>query len=327
MLLVFYGRNAQRFRDGFEALCDVPPGEIVTVGDHDRSPEALAAFGRAEVVVGTHFLDPAIEVPRLRLLQLAMAGTDAVDLSLLPPAAAVCNCFGHEEGISEFVLLAMLLHAHPVIDGDRRLRAHDWLWSAATAGPFHDELAGRTLGVLGYGRIGRAVARRARAFGLETVVANRGPVALDGTVGRYVPLDDLGTLYELSDFIVCALPLTESTRSLVDAAAFARMRPTAYLINVGRGPVIDEEALYRALKERRIAGACIDTWYAYPTDSEPAPRPSRFPFHELDNVLMTPHMSGWTFGTRRRRQQAMAENVNRLRAGRPLRNVVREGRG
>ncbi len=324
MLVVFYGRSAISFLDGFAALCAAPPVTIA-VGDDDRSPAALRAFEAAEAIVGTHFRDPALAVPRLRLFQVAGAGLDAVDLSLPPPSAAVCNCFGHEEGIAEYVLLAMLRHVAPVDDADRRLRgAGDWHWSAATAGAFHDEIAGRTLGILGYGRIGRAVARRARAFGMEIVAANRSPVeGDDGTVDRYVPLDDLGPLYGRADFLVCALPLTESTRSLVDAAAFARMRPTAFVINVGRGPVIDEAALYHALKERRIAGACIDTWYVYPGAGDPNPQPSRLPFRELDNVTMTPHMSGWTFGTRRRRQRAMALNLDRLAAGEPLLNVVR----
>lgn len=328
MLVLFYGRSALSFLDGFEALCAAPP-TLVAVGDDDRSPAALRAFEGAEAVIGVHFRDPALAVPRLRLFQVAGAGLDAVDLSLLPPSATVCNCFGHEEGIGEYVLLAMLRHVVPIADADRRLRdAGDWHWSAATAGAFHDEIAGRTLGILGYGRIGRAVARRARAFDMEVVVANRSPVeGDDGTVDRYLPLDDLGTLYERADFLVCALPLTESTRSLVDAAAFARMRPTAFVINVGRGPVIDEEALYRALAGRRIAGACIDTWYVYPGAGGPGPQPSRFPFRELDNVVMTPHMSGWTFGTRRRRQRAMAENLNRLAAGEPLLNVVRAATG
>jgi phosphoglycerate dehydrogenase-like enzyme len=163
---------------------------------------------------------------------------------------------------------------------------------------------------------------------MEIVTANRSPVEGDGgIVDRYVPLDDLGALYDRADFLVCALPLTEDTRSLVDAAAFARMRPTAFVINVGRGPVIDEAALYHALRERRIAGACIDTWYVYPRADDPNPQPSRLPFRELDNVTMTPHMSGWTFGTRRRRQRAMALNLDRLAAGEPLLNVVRPARG
>ncbi len=99
----------------------------------------------------------------------------------------------------------------------------------------------------------------------------------------------------------------------------ARMR---VILNVGRGPVIDEAALYAALKERRIGGAIIDTWYVYPSAANPTPHPGTLPFHTLDNCVLTPHMSGWTHGTIRRRQETMADNIRRLAAGQPLENMV-----
>lgn len=322
MNVVFYGENALAYRDGLEDCCDFAP-RLTAVDDRDRSPGALAAFAEADTVVGVHFRDPAIAVPKLRLFQVAAAGYNTIDFTLLPDTAAVCNCFGHDQPIAEFVLLAMLQHLHPVADGDRRLRGGDWHWSGATAGAFHDELAGRTVGLLGYGHIGRAVAVRAKPFEVEVVVANRSPVAEAPPVDRYIPLDRLDTLLQQSDVIVCALPLTEATEGLIDAAAFAQMKSTALLINVGRGAVIEEAALFEALRDRRIAGACIDTWYRYPSEADPHPLPSRFPFQDLDNVVMSPHMSGWTHGLRRRRRQAIADNLNRLHAGQPLVNVIR----
>lgn len=99
------------------------------------------------------------------------------------------------------------------------------------------------------------------------------------------------------------------------------MKRSAFLINVARGAVVQEEALFRALKERRIAGAAIDVWYRYPKNDRPF-RPSRFPFHKLPNVVMTPHVSGWMLGTRQKRLQLVAENIDRLAEGRPLLNVV-----
>jgi phosphoglycerate dehydrogenase-like enzyme len=93
-------------------------------------------------------------------------------------------------------------------------------------------------------------------------------------------------------------------------------------VNVGRGPVIDESALFSALKARRIGGAIIDTWWVYPSAADPAPWPGTLPFQELDNCVLTSHMSGWTSGTIRRRQETMAGNIRRLAAGEPLENVV-----
>ena len=97
-------------------------------------------------------------------------------------------------------------------------------------------------------------------------------------------------------------------------------------MNVGRGPTIDEQSLYAALKDRRIAGAVIDTWYNYPSPNHPDTLPSKFPFHELPNVVMTPHMSGWTTGTINRRRHTIADNIRRRAAGRPCVNVVRPAR-
>ena len=106
------------------------------------------------------------------------------------------------------------------------------------------------------------------------------------------------------------------------AAELAAMRPEGVILNVGRGPVIDEQALYDALAANRIGGAIIDTWYNYPTPERPATHCASLPFHTLSNVVMTPHMSGWTDGTVRRRQETIAENIRRLERGEPLTNVV-----
>ena len=125
-----------------------------------------------------------------------------------------------------------------------------------------------------------------------------------------------------ADTVVVSLPLTDDTKNLVNASALAAMRPDAVLMNVGRGAVIEEKALYDALKTRHIGGAVIDTWYQYPTPMQSECAPSKFDFAALDNVFMTPHMSGWTAGTVRRRQETLAENIGRLSRGEPLIHVL-----
>jgi phosphoglycerate dehydrogenase-like enzyme len=126
-----------------------------------------------------------------------------------------------------------------------------------------------------------------------------------------------------ADAIINTLPLTDQTRGLIGKAELAAMRPDALILNVGRGAVIDEIALYNTLKARQIGGAIIDTWYVYPNADNTTPLPAGLPFHELDDVVMTPHMSGWTFGTIRRRREAIADNINRLASGKDLKNRVR----
>ena len=123
-----------------------------------------------------------------------------------------------------------------------------------------------------------------------------------------------------------SVPSNADTVGMVNAESFAAMRASAVILNVGRGPTIDERSLYEALRDRRIAGSVIDTWYSYPSPDHPSILPSKFPFHELPNVVMTPHMSGWTAGTINRRKQTIADNISRRAASRPCVNVVRPAR-
>ena len=317
--IVFHGDNALTFRPGFEALLEQPI-EILTVSQSLGGEGEAEALARAGVVIGTAY---TAAMPRLSaaLYQLPSAGYDAVDLAALPPGCAVCNVFGHEQAIAEYVLHALLSHHVPLAQADRQLRRGDWHHWAGKPSGLRSELGAQSLGIVGHGHIGREIARRAQAFGMEIHVANRSPVAEAGYAGRY-GLDALAEMAGKVDHLVVTLPLTEATRGLVGAAVLAAMRPDAWIMNVGRGPVIDEDALFEALSSRRIGGAVLDTWYVYPSEADPAPMPATRPFHTLDNVVMTPHMSGWTHGTIARRQRQMAENVNRLASGRALCNTV-----
>jgi phosphoglycerate dehydrogenase-like enzyme len=263
--------------------------------------------------------------PQLKLLQLPGAGLDDIDFGLVPPAAAVCNCFEHEIGIAEFVLCAMLERAIDMRSLDANLRRADWTGSYL-CGPLHGELYGRTVGIVGYGRIGREVARRAQAFGMRLRVVSRTARSNDDLAGSVEPLSALPSLLGASDFVVVTLPLAEGTAGLLDAAALRCMTPTAWLINVSRGGIVDEQALFEALRLRRIGGAVIDVWYRYPPPGRPSGPPATLPFHELDNIVMTPHASAWTDGLLPRRNRAMADNLNRLARGAPLLNVVRAPR-
>jgi phosphoglycerate dehydrogenase-like enzyme len=180
--------------------------------------------------------------------------------------------------------------------------------------------------LLGFGHIGKAIAARAKAFEMKVHVANRSPVPASSLVDRSFGLEKLGEFWASADFFVVSVPSNADTVGIVNAESFAAMRPSAVVLNVGRGPTIDEQSLYEALKDRRIAGAVIDTWYTYPSPDHPSILPSKFPFHELRNVVMTPHMSGWTIGTINRRKQTIADNIGRRAACRPCVNVVRPAR-
>ncbi|HEV2677076.1 MAG TPA: 2-hydroxyacid dehydrogenase [Aliidongia sp.] len=323
MRIVFHGANAASFSEGFAELVGAD-AEIIVLPDALESVADRAAYASADAIVGAKF-DAGLPRPeRLRLFHVPGAGYDAVDLAALPAAAVVCNCFGHEQAIAEYVMAALLRRQIPLDDADRRLRQGDWTYWAGARSRVHGEIAGSTIGLLGFGHIGKAIAARAKAFEMNVHVANRSPVAPSALVDRAYTLDQLPAFWAAADAFVVSVPLTDETTGIVGAAAFAAMKPEAVILNVGRGATIDEQALYDALRTGRIAGAMIDTWYRYPSSSDPHPQPAKLPFAELPNILMTPHMSGWTMGTITRRQRTIADNIRRRLAGEACTNVVRD---
>ena len=266
----------------------------------------------------------SFSAPRLKLMQLPGAGTDGIEFDQVPATATVCNVYGHDIGIAEYVMAGILELTIGLRAMDRALRQDRWTGSYV-CGPRHGELFGQTLGIVGYGRIGREVARRARAFGMRVIACSRTAKVNDEFAERIDAMDRFDRLLGEADFIVVAAPLTNATQGLVDEAAFAKMKPSAVIVNVARGAIIDEAALYGALKIKRIAGAVIDTWYHYPKQGEDHRKPASLPFRELDNIIMTPHASGWTNNLTARRCQSIADNLNRLARGEALINVVKQG--
>ncbi len=260
--------------------------------------------------------------PAFRLLQVPGAGLDGIHLPSLAPGCAVCNVYEHEIPIAEYVLAAMLDWQIGLAEMRRGFTPEAWSDLYRNRPP-HGELHGRTLGILGFGRIGRAIARRARAFGMQVLAVGRTASDPDGLADAVLPPEGLSGLLDRSDFVALACPLDETTRGLIGADALARMKPQAVLINVSRAEIADEDALYHALAERRIGGAILDVWYRYPTTAAELVPPSRQPFHALPNVRATPHSSAWTEALPQRRYAAVAENVRRLAAGAPLLNLVR----
>jgi phosphoglycerate dehydrogenase-like enzyme len=210
----------------------------------------------------------------------------------------------------------------PIPHADSKLRQGEWVYWAGRPGALRSELGSQTIGLLGFGHIGKAIAAQAKAFGMRVVVANRSAVPRSELVDASYGLDRLQSFMGSADAIVVSLPLSGETEGIVGAPELAAMRPDAIIINVGRGPVINEQALFDALKQRRIGGAVIDTWYNYPAPDKPQTQPGTLPFNELTDLVMTPHMSGWTTGTVLRRQQTIAENIRRLSANEALLNVV-----
>jgi phosphoglycerate dehydrogenase-like enzyme len=235
----------------------------------------------------------------------------------------VCNVDGHEQAIAEYCLMTMLALSHKLVDTVAAFRGPGvWAAGGAGGGPPHGEILGKTIGIVGYGKIGREVAKRAVGFGCTVLAVNRSPIADPGEAAEVHPLTDLDRVLPRCDVVVIAAGLGPETRNLIDARRLALMKPSAFLINIGRALILDEEALYNSLKNQQIAGAAIDVWWRYPNAADPNARPSRFAFHELPNILMTPHCSSATDGARDRRLGVIAANLDRYVRGERLSNVV-----
>jgi phosphoglycerate dehydrogenase-like enzyme len=295
---------------------------------HERDAHGAfaAALAEADALITMTWDRDFPPAPALKLIQLAGTGYDAVDFDAVPAGVAVCNCYGHAEAMAEYTLLAMLLWCQRFIEADRTFRAGSWQYSGRFAGPMNDELCGKTVGIVGVGSIGRAIARRVKAFDARVLGCNRTLRADAADLDGQYSLDRIDEFLPQCDFVVVAAALAPATEGLIDRRRIGLMKPSAVLINVGRGAIVDEDALFEVLRDGVIRGATIDAWYRYPSHEHPDVTPSRHPFHTLPNVHMTPHSSGWTSGMIDRRWNEVAGNLDRLARGEPLANIVRAPR-
>lgn len=304
------------------AMLERLPGDTrIVTGDR---PEAFSsAAGEADALLAWFtnrgLLERVLKMaPRVRWVHVSSAGLDSLWFpELAESSALLSNARGaFSWSLAEFALAAILFFAK----GLRRLvRSQE----AGTWDQFDVEsVRGRTLGIVGYGDVGRAVAERARAFGMRVLALRRRPElsADDPLIERVFPAQSRLELMALSDYVVVAAPLTPETRGLVGEAEIGAMRASAVLINIGRGPVVAERALIGALEERRIRGAALDVF-----DEEPLP--AGHPFYRLENVLLSPHCADHTVGWVAQSMEIFLDNFERFRQGLPLRNVVDKQRG
>jgi len=279
----------------------------------------------ADVYVGGRFPAELAEVAeKLRLIHVAGAGTDKVDFAALSPATMVANTFHHERSIAEYVVSAAVMLRRNFLTQDRALRRDVWATSVYDAAiPQPGTVGESTVGFVGFGHIGQRTWELFRTFGSRgCAVTGSGRVdAATHGLAWAGATAELDRLLRDSDIVVVSAPLTEQTEGMIGAEQLRALGPTGVLINVGRGPLVQEKALYEALRGGEIRAAAIDVWYRYPgPDGQGAP--SDLPFAELTNVLITPHSSGVTDETFRGRVDDIAANIGRLSRGEPLRNVV-----
>lgn len=299
------------------------PGVVVTTGS-EPPPEARYSI----LVAGVPERRLVEASPELRTLVIPWSGVPNRTRELMAEFqhVSVHNLHHNAAQVAEMVMALLLAAAKRVVPMDRDLRRGDW--SARYERSPVVMLEGRTALVLGYGAIGRGVARLCRGIAMNVVAVRRGPVPAADACGP----DSVRAADELTDLLRCAhalivcLPLTDDTRGLIGARELSLMPRDSILVNVGRGPVVDQAALYEALRGGTIGAAGLDVWYNYPTDAESrrSTRPSDYPFEELDNVVMSPHRAGApnTGETESLRIHELAALLNAAARGEELPNRV-----
>lgn len=319
MKIVVADPNLLPHRDRFEKM--TPTGSEV----HWRTDGVTESHLRdADVYVGSRFTaDMARAAAQLRLIHVAGAGTDKIDFGALDARTLVANTFHHERSIAEYVAAAAVMLRRRFLIQDRALR--EGVWSTSVYDRAIDQpptLGEARIGFVGFGHIGLRSWTLLRAFGCTAAaVTGSGSVGKDSELAWVGNTTQLDRLMDESDVVVVSAPLNPDTKGMIGAPQLAALGSEGVLINVGRGPLVQEQALYDALASGAIAAAAIDVWYRYPS-GETHCAPSDLPFGELPNVLMTPHSSGVTSDTFAGRIEDVTANIVRLQQGEPLRNVV-----
>jgi D-3-phosphoglycerate dehydrogenase len=288
--------------------------EVVRSPDSDPATIRRLAAGVDGIITRSKLPDDLFDAgPRLRAVAIHGTGTDLVPLEAATARGVMVSNIpgGNAQSVAEYCVMAVLALARNLLPITSSLRTTTWDQARALGASAH-EIAAMTLGLVGVGAIGTRVARIARnGFGMRVLGTQR---RLDRLPAEAEPAS-LEQLLPLSDFVVVTCPLTPQTRHLLNRRSLALMKREAWLVNVGRGPVVDEAALVAALKERRIAGAMLDVYEHYRLQPGHA-------LLSLDNVVLTPHLAGMTRESRARMSVAAAEEIVRMLGGQPPRNFV-----
>ncbi|MDP2919385.1 MAG: D-2-hydroxyacid dehydrogenase [Dehalococcoidia bacterium] len=287
-------------------------------GDEQAKKEVDAVLAEAEVLYGGRFpVNLLARAPSLKWIQIPFAGVDRfLTDEFKRSGVTLTNASGiHATPISEFVLEMMLMFAKqaPLLFEAKQRKE----WRRVQLAVLRD----KTAGVIGLGSIGQEVARLCKAFRMRVIATRRSPRSRKArNVDVLLPPSGLPRLLEESDYVAICLPLTPETRKLIGERELKMMKPTAYILNIGRGEIIDEAALVQALEEKWIAGAGLDVFA-----TEPLPKESKL--WELNNVIISPHVSGGMEDYEQHATEVFIRNLNRYVEGKKLVNVISKEKG
>lgn len=254
---------------------------------------------------------------QLKWIHFGIAGLEhSLFPDILKSKTIITNASGvHAGPVSEFVMSAILYFAKRFKDCQKFMQTKNWTqWEVAKQ---MVQLKGKTIGIIGFGSLGKAIAKKAKAFDMKVIATRRlqKKVEHKKTVDELIPVSNLSHLLKNSDFVVIACPLTPVTKNMIGKRELSEMKSTAFIINIARGEIINEAALINALQNKTLAGAALDVF-----EKEPLPKES--PLFALDNVFLSPHISGNFPEYQHDVMVQFADNLNRYLAGKDLKNRV-----
>lgn len=302
------------------------PGISVAAGESEGERLDCHVF-----VSGRPQREQLASMPNLHTVIIPWVGISAETKATLAefPQLAVHNLHHNAPPVAELTMALLLAASKLIIPYDQKLRQDDWQMRYQDPSPSL-LLEGQTALILGYGAIGRRVAAACRGLGIHVLaVKRRVQEKADAFAEEIHPLEDLADLLPRANFLLICLPLTPQTENLIGERELALLPAHSVLVNVGRGPVVNQEALYLALRDKRLHSAGLDVWYNYPADQAARRHtpPADYPFHELDNVVMSPHRAGNSLGINRLRMAHLAEVLNKIVEGSEVPNRVDLGLG
>lgn len=298
---------------------------------HLQTGEQIPQPAEYEILIAGRPTPAQLEAsPRLHTLVIPWAGMPEVTAELIAgyPHIRVHNLHHNAVATAETALMLLMAAAKQIIPIERRFRENDWRPRYAPNPAI--TLSGKTALILGYGSIGQHVGEVCAALGMRVLGTRRSLTSpIRAGAAELYPASTLHQLLPQANALIVTLPLTGETRGLIGAAELALLPPQAVVVNVGRGPVIDQFALYEALKEGHLHSAGLDVWYNYPQDeaSRVNTPPADVPFHLLENVVLSPHRGGGAADIETARMTHLANILNNAAHGKPLPNQIDLERG
>jgi lactate dehydrogenase-like 2-hydroxyacid dehydrogenase len=305
-------------------------GSEATIIQSWNTAESMIEKGLdADVVISNRVPAEYIQAAsNLKMIQTLGTGVNSVDLDAVRAHGniVVCNTHVNAIEVAEYAIMLLLAAAKQIIVSDRTFRQGDW--QHGWGGPrVNIELYNKTCLLIGLGNIGTEIAKRLKGFEMKILAATKSGVAREsGLVNAITSIESVRSFVQESDFVILSLPLTKESTGLVDEEFLSWMKPTAILVNISRGRIIEEGSLYHALKKKQILGAALDVWWDFPksfgnTKEQGGPS-DKYPFHELDNVVLSPHRAGYSNSVLQNVISFAGQNVLKFIRGEKPQNMI-----